>query len=186
MDEKSPIAVDEIAKWIGPVTGKLAAKYRDIEAKLLDHEWIKQVQLVQSRPDVLQVVPTLRKPVAVWQSTPTAYLDDQGEVFGELDLRKAADLPVAMGSDPKRITAWLNEWHKRGLQQWASVASVQLSDQGILQAVLLPWRSTLHWEAERWADWEQVLKYLVKNHIAPRQIWIQDTKKIVVKTHQTS
>lgn len=195
VQSESLIGSKEIAQWVGPLAGQIAVKYRDVESKILQHEWIKSVQLIQPRPDVLEVIPEVRRPAAVWSGGgKAAYVDEHGDVFGELDLRKAADLPVVSGGDPKRTVKWIQEWSRRGLDRWATVASVHEGSDGELRAVILPWRATLHWESGSWEAmgdaWSRVVEHLAKHHVTPRQIWIQDThssgvpsglKKVVVK-----
>jgi hypothetical protein len=190
------IGSDEIHRWMGPVVGEIAVKYRDIEAKILSHDWIKSVQLIEPKPDVLEVKPEVRIPVALWQhENGVSYVDGAGEVFGDLDLQKSSELPVASGKNPKRVVEWIENWKTRELDRWATLASVHEQSEDEIRAMLLPWRATLHWETKDMelssAQWSQVLQYLQQHHVTPRQIWVQDatpttSKKIVVKIVSSS
>lgn len=206
IDQQIPPEFRDIQNLAGIPSGEVPIfplSLTDLEQKLLNYDWIQEVQIRKRFPETLSVTVRYRTPIALLQlpSGLMRYVDESGFIFGKLDLALNWDLPLISGfslSEPesfKKAIQILKSWDQRGLKQIAKVASLhQKKDQSIDLLVLYPisgknssrtrisFSQNFDGESSDYFDrLSRVLRYLSDRSIPSRQIFEGESKKIVVK-----
>jgi hypothetical protein len=210
-------AIDEseIRRLIHIPLGKVGlfdVHVREVEKKLLSHEWIRGVKVKRRFPNSLEVVVALRTPKAIVQASKDTlrYLDQEGFVFGRPDLKSIANLPLFYGltghpSQIREALSLMEHWESSTLANSVNISSVYFDlDRGFRILVSYPFKMTektnirvvdnkfrtivdLGQEIDGRIDQKiyalsSVIKYLSDHSMPVRQIWAEVDKKIVVKT----
>ena len=173
-----------------------------IERRILTHPWVRAVILQKRFPQTLAITVVFREPRALFQSDSgkLSYIDSDGKVFGEVNLRKQSDLPILTGISTRSPEAVLNalsvltRWDKAQLGRVSQISSLSYeTERGYRVWVSYPMatgrgRAMVELGQEFDADFDEqlqrlsrVIRYLAGNGIAVRQIWADAGKKIVVK-----
>jgi cell division protein FtsQ len=70
----------------------------DLRKRIQAGGWVKDAKVVRLLPDTLIIAVTPRQPLAVWQHAgATRVVDTEGQVMGEADPARFADLPLLVG-----------------------------------------------------------------------------------------
>lgn len=181
---------------------------------LKTHPWIKDVQIRKQFPHQLDIEVTARQPVLIFQTLDgqLRYLDEDGEVFGETDLKKLPSIPIVQGV-PETDRPQLREIVKvsaqlrksltesgvqatlgsftydsaQGYRVWISYPYVQRERQksGVSRSLVLLGKNegleAMENLAERATRLSSVLAYLSSKGVPAREIYAEESKKIVVQ-----
>ena len=174
---------------------------KQVEARVLAHEWVRAVRLQKHFPQTVTITPIFRQPRAIVQTDDAGlrYVDADGKIFGKITLADRRDLPVISGfSDSRQVVdalGVLDEWSKSAVGQISQVASLAYeAERGYRALITYPiaagvrGRTLVDLGHELGPDLDpqlgrlnQVLHYLITNRLAVRQIWADAGKKVVVK-----
>ncbi len=156
---------------------------------------------------------SFREPAAIFQKADgdIAYVDNEGAVFGKVDLVTRGDLPVfsgfkgVNGTEPKTLlkeaVAFSEQWEKGNLNRVSRVSAIAWdTDRGLRASLVYSLKGTpqharttlelgmqpVGKDTPTWriidSNLEKVLRYLSNNSISAHQIFVGDGKKIVVRT----
>ncbi|MCM2322731.1 MAG: FtsQ-type POTRA domain-containing protein [Oligoflexia bacterium] len=111
---------------------------RPVERRILTNPWIREVRLQKRFPQTLSIAVSYRDPKALFQASDggLAYVDIDGRIFGQVNLRLHSDLPLLTGivQDVDRRVAealvLIRGWERSPLGNSAELSS-------------------LHWDGER-------------------------------------
>jgi hypothetical protein len=186
---------------------------KPVERRILMHPWIREVRLEKHFPQTLSISVVFREPQALMQSESGAlsYVDVDGRVFGQVDLRVHPDLPVISASTAVSTARVLEAlrliqvWEKSDLSKAARLSQLQWDgERGFRALVSYPLPSPaahaargrtfvdlgqdLDAEAAKsqFERLSQVFEYLTTHRVTARQVWADAGKKIVVKTARGS
>jgi hypothetical protein len=103
LPDNSPVDAQALTQLAAVPVGRVNLfdlDLKPIEARIVSHPWIREVRLEKHFPQTLSVSVTFREPQALIQSESgaLAYVDVDGRVFGQVDLRVQPDLPVFSAS----------------------------------------------------------------------------------------
>lgn len=181
-----------------------------IRKRILSNSWIKSVEMHKLFPHTLSIKVFLRQPVAVFQKKngQVSYIDQDGNIFGEVRLFLDSNLPVLSGfseGDFKNIlraVSFSAAWLERNLHRYFDLSALNWNpaDQTIRGIVLYQMdkrenkvRTYLDLGQDLDGSFElsirrlsQVLQYLAHQSIYSQNISLNDAKKIVVKTARGS
>jgi cell division protein FtsQ len=206
--EDAPIDAHAIAELARIPVGQVSLFDLDlasVEQRILSHPWVREVRLLKRFPQTVTVSVTFRDPKALLQrqNGSLSYVDEDGHVFGQVDLASSrSDLPVFSGFHPddlarlREALSLLTRWESAGLGKKSSISSISWHpDRGFRALVTYPvssgrGRTMVDLGQEIDADPEfpsqlgrlsHVFGYLSQHGVAARQIWADTGKKIVVR-----
>ncbi len=182
---------------------------KDVARRVQAHPWVKEVRVEKKLPSTLALEVEFRKPVALLLTSRGAmkYVDAQGRIFSELNLKQDHDLPLISGigaeEGDKILTSlrWIERWNAQSRSIGARLSTVHWDrERGLRLTVSYPLsrdgsRSRASVELGDWSeeDWVgrldrllQVINYLSINSINTRQISADSGKKVVVSIPQGS
>ncbi|MBI3534147.1 MAG: FtsQ-type POTRA domain-containing protein, partial [Deltaproteobacteria bacterium] len=104
----------------------------EIEKRILVDPWIKKVKLEKVFPNSVRISTQFRKPIALLQGEKAniSYLDEEGIIFGRLNLTLKEDLPIISGVPLKdsylvqKILNLLQLWEASGLKKLPPISNV--------------------------------------------------------------
>ncbi len=134
LPEASPVTAAEVSALTGIQVGEerlLSLDLGSIERRLLTHPWIREAAVRRRLPQAVTVEVQLHEPQALLEvDGRLSYVDRDGVVFGTLDLRSSADLPVVSGvgreeSDRLReIARFLEAWQSSSLGRTSEISGL--------------------------------------------------------------
>ncbi len=197
---QAPVDPQTISDLAAVPVGKVSLfdlDLKSIERRILTNSWVRSVRLQKRFPQTLSISVTFREPRALMQAPKgaLAYVDLDGNVFGQVDLELQSDLPIFAGfsgsAQIKSAFRLLEAWEQAALSSSLQISSLSWdAERGYRAWVTYPYgHSTIELGQEIDADLpvklnrlSQVFAYLNRNRIAVRQVWADSEKKIVVKT----
>jgi cell division septal protein FtsQ len=216
LPHETPVDASTISQLAGLPVGKINLfdlDLKPVERRVLLHPWIREVRLDKHFPQTLSISVTFREPQALMQSESgaLAYVDVDGKVFGQVDLRVQPDLPVLTASTAASTARILEAlklvraWEGSELSRAARLSQLQWdADRGFRALVSYPLPSSSAPEARgrtfvdlgqdfdgdaikaQFERLSRVFEYLTSHKVLARQIWADADKKIVVKTTRGS
>ncbi len=217
LPDSAPIDAQAITDLVDLPLGKWNLFLIDlspIEKRVLAHPWIRGVTLQKRFPQTLTVSVVFREPRALLQAEHgrLAYIDKDGQVFGQVSLSRQPDLPLVSGLASRQqdkigeALQLLEKWEKSRLGRISQVSSLEFEgERGYRAWVTYPLPATakgaalgrgralveLGQEVDPELDGQldrlqSVFRYLSGNGIAARQIWADAGKKIVVRVTRGS
>ncbi len=207
INDGAPVDAQEVLNLAALPVGKVSLfdlSLDPIEKRILTQPWIKEVRLQKRFPQTLSISVTFREPRALIQNDngSLAYVDKDGQIFGQVSLAQHSDLPLIAASASGHIQEALNVirvWELSPLSKKAPISTLQWdSERGFHVLVSYPIEEGRHGrtyvdlghEIDASVDSEntqfsrlvRVFSYLSAHRLAARQIWADAGKKIVVKT----
>lgn len=204
LPERAPVSATQIEALASLAVGRSNLFDLDlspIEARIRKNPWVAAVKLQKRFPQTLAIGVELREPVGVslTHQGRFAYVDRDGQMFGSLDLRWRADLPVFSGSrgggyPGLAFLEMVGSWDKFMTASAARLSELRWDPELGVRALVRYGAGTHAWVefGEVGSDPEssemqlrkldQVLSYMAQNAIVSTQIWADTDKKIVVKT----
>ena len=182
---------------------------RSIQERVLQHPWIKEVNLVKRFPQTLQISVKFRQPIGIFQKKngELLYLDEEGNAFAKANLENLIRAPIVSGFKEEDLQASLQKavqfliiWNRNALQSPIRLASLEWqreggfralgisSEKGFLQRFLIDF-GDLTAEEDFNQPFQRVLRvvsYLSEQKIPYRHIFADLGKKIVVKIPRRS
>jgi cell division septal protein FtsQ len=177
-----------------------------IEKRLLGHPWVKGVILTKRFPQTLSVQVIYRNPVALLQDPhgTLQYVDEDGVLFGVLNLNARPDLPLLSGfsADPradsfKTALDLLKSWSGRLWKTSNQISQITYDEEEGFQVwttfapahrvvVILGQDIDVQTDPSKWTEHlariDAVLGQVATRSIPTRQIYADTHKKIVVRT----
>jgi hypothetical protein len=215
--EAAPVDAKTVSTLANVPLGQLSLFDLDLEAirrRLIEHAWIRGAVLTKRFPQTLSIQVLYRSPVALLQESNGSlrYVDEDGTLFGALDIKARADLPLLSGLSGEQRTAefrqalaLLKEWSGRewrnpnqvsqlsfdsedGYQVWTTFAPDHRVR--IVLGLVLGVSSSQEVDADGFDESfkqnltriDSVLGYISQKSIPARQIYADSHKKIVVRT----
>ncbi|MCM2277657.1 MAG: FtsQ-type POTRA domain-containing protein [Oligoflexia bacterium] len=176
---------------------------RLVERRILTNPWIREVRLQKRFPQTLSIAVSYREPKALfqYQDGRLAYVDSTGKVFGQVNLRLQADLPLLTGLSSEQEGAGLSgalgliaAWDRSPLKGLAQLSSVHWDGERGFRALLVyslgraknramvDLGQEIDGREDQLQKLSEVVAYLGSHSIPAFQIWADSGKKIVVKT----
>jgi hypothetical protein len=203
LPDHSPVNAKEVADLAAIPIGQVNLFDLDlsvIEKRVLSHPWVSSVHIQKRLPQTVSItaVPRQAKALLQGEKGELAYVDQEGTVFGKVNLEGVTDLPLLTGLSREKehrgrileSLALIDLWGRLQLQDQAQISSVSFDpDRGFRLLVAYPAGKTLvdvgptigpESEAQL-KRLQQVFKYLTENSVAVRHIWADIHKKVVVK-----
>lgn len=142
---------------------------RAVESRILSNPWIREVRLQKRFPQTLSISVGFRQPRALVQAPngSLSYVDADGRIFGQVNLRLASDLPVISGlmREPPRKMAEalqvLDVWERSEASKQAQISS-------------------LNWDSER--GFRALISYAMKPSSPPAKAKTGKTAKNAPRT----
>lgn len=204
----TPLASDEILRIANVPTEGInlfSLKLLPIEQRLVAHPWIRSAVVTKRFPNTVSISVQFRDPIAILQ-TQTGdlfFLDQDGAVFSELNLKSNPDLPVILETDEGRKNQALDlvrAWENAGLKESYPIASIEdLGEKGFRALITYPLKGS--GKGRTWVEVGQkfdgdfkeqlgrlheVLSYVQRQGISARQVLADLGKKIVVRIARRS
>lgn len=216
LPEATPVEASAITQLADVQVGRINLfdlDLKPVERRILMHPWIREVRLEKHFPQTLSISVVFREPQALMQSESGAlsYVDVDGKVFGQVDLRLHPDLPVLSAStsvSSVRIDEALRlirSWEQSELSKNVRLSQLQWDGERGFRALVsypLPSPSASAARGRTFVDLgqdldaeatksqferlTQVFEYLSTHRVVARQVWADAGKKIVVKTARGS
>jgi cell division septal protein FtsQ len=203
----------ELKRLTGVEWGKqslYSLNLKQVESNILGNQWIRSVQIQKQFPETLGVQVRYREPLGVFQEKGGGlhYIDQNGEIFGNLDLEKIADLPVVTASTEfdarakKELLLLLKcfsvSFAKSKYSKKAKISALTFDQSGwelvivypsdkFMGRALVSLSQSIDGSLESsFIDLSRVIDYLSSKEIQARSIYFADAKKIVVRTARRS
>jgi len=108
----------EVLQWAGVSEGRSAwgATPGVVRARLLNHPWIRQVQVQREFPNRLMIAVQERRPVAIVLADGPRFVDRYGRVLGPLRDDDSRDFPIISGLDGTEVADFSSIGMHRALQ----------------------------------------------------------------------
>jgi hypothetical protein len=209
LSEDPPLSEQDILHLMNIPVGKISLfdlNLATIENKLLANDLIRSVKLQKKTPHQFLVSVHFREPQAIIQVAKGqfALVDEDGEVFGNVDMLRAPDMPILQGFHIKNVekikeaVRLLKFWEHSPVHKNSLISSVYWeSEKGFRILASYSLKSNAHMRVRTMIDMGQevdaglegklvrlsnVVGYLSSKSIPARQIWADAGKKVVVKT----
>ena len=211
--ELAPVDSDTISTLAAVPIGQenlFDLELEQIAERVRQHEWIKGVHVSKRFPQTVAISVDYRKPKAVSQSEneKARYVDESGELFGEVNAELGLDLPWISGipseahSRPKMVEALrlIEAWSKSDMASYAQVVAVHW-DQSRGFRVLCMAHSYSGNRIRSWVDFgsdplvegdlqlsrlERVFRHLIANELTPKVIRLDTGRRVLVKLDKTN
>jgi cell division protein FtsQ len=107
-----------VLEWAGVSVGQSAwdATPSVVRRRLLRHPWVLTATVHRVFPQRLEILVRERRPVAIVVANGLRYVDQYGQVLGELDAGDSRDFPLFTGLDAPEATGFLAAGVHRALQ----------------------------------------------------------------------
>ena len=211
--DQAPVDAQVIADLADVKTGEVNLfdlDLREIERRILTNVWIKEVKLTKSFPQTLSIGVVFKEPKALQQQEDgnLSYVDQEGNIFGQVNLSYQPDLPILSGFSSDRLPQalkFIDAWERFNSENGKNLG-LQLSsldwdfERGLRALVIYPLKShptlkgrtmvelgqDIDGQPLQFKRLSEVFGYLSVNSISSRQVFADAGKKIVVKTARGS
>jgi hypothetical protein len=196
--EDAPLDARTVSTLADVPLGEVSLVDLNLEAirkRLESHTWIRGAVLTKRFPQTLSIQVIYRSPIGLLQSSKGAlqYVDEDGSLFGELDLRARSDLPLLSGSRQEDSVRLLKSWGSRKWKVANQVSQIVYDEEEGFQVwttfkpshrvvVILGQEIDAPDFDEHLARIDSVFGQVVSRAIPARQIYADSSKKIVVRT----
>jgi cell division septal protein FtsQ len=203
--EDAPLDAKEVTALAAVPLGEVSLvdlNLSSIQRRLESHSWVRGVILTKRFPQTLAIQVIYRTPLALFQGPHgrIQYVDQDGVLFGNLNLRARSDLPILSGLLPEPrsqsflgAVSLLKEWTLHSWKTANQISQISYDDEEGFQVWI-----TFHpshrvavvmgqdFDAQELSDQltriDSVLEYIVQKSVPARQIHADASKKIVVRT----
>ena len=156
---------------------------KEISQKIISNPWVKEVKIERNFPHTLIIKITERVPVALVHQEKIFLVDEDGNLFKELEPQDPFDFPIITGSLPtdntqllKAVLNFLNTADSLGVIPKNNVSEVHLEGEGRITLYTLneniPIRMELTHYAEKLSFLQRLKEELAKRQIEPQRIEI--------------
>jgi hypothetical protein len=171
----------------------------EVEARLLNHEWIREVNLGKRFPKTVKIALKMREPKAIVQSSKgfLSYVDINGQIFGQVDPMLHLDLPLVSGGERRILDALavIERWNHAPVSSVGALAALDFDDQNGFSATIVytvpggkRGRPLIHFGEAKGEEFDvqldrlnKIFKYLISRRVLARRIWADAGKKVVVR-----
>lgn len=144
---QNPVELETLRSLVGVQAGRtnlFSVDIQEIERRLLAHPWIASVRIDKIFPRNLRVMVEFREPRAILQSGngQLTYVDQNGNIFDELNLSGDSDLPVILISSVEKngnylkYIEFIEQWNRSSLSQNVELSQLEWSEAHGLRALI--------------------------------------------------
>lgn len=210
-EETTYLTEEEIIKKFDGVLNAeslIAIDLVPLRARLIEHTWIKDVEITKRFPQTISVKVEVEKPAFLYKKASSApeFLDFNGRVIGPYEPKYKETVPLLVSDNEiglKRLIDWYQTWTTGPMAARASVHEIKWADQKKIR-VIYEYQSNKNdansrrvrtdytaveylaeMEPAAWLEQDQrlntVFEYLKNNRVTPKKILTGVDKKIVVR-----